>query len=184
TDAGDQPVWHVKAVYDRSTYDLQLSVMDGEQSLYEVRTAGGRDLLRYTPMGSDSEYPVTGEGGRALGNFKRRGGLSGAWQAQYEWLDAGGEVLLTFTQENPAAAIANTFVQAIPLVGDLVAAAVLNPTYAISLPDGTMVRRLNTGRFLLVPTYTLDHVADVPSDLAPFAVLGAMLMVLQENSRS
>lgn len=119
--------------------------------------------------------------GQPIGAIRRKG-MRSFWKAHYEILDASGRLTMTLSEENPWIKVLDGLLGDIPVIG-FASSYMLNPTYMVSLTDGTPVIRLKKVPSLLERRFAIEQVKALQEPAQSQALLGTLMMVLLERER-
>lgn len=119
--------------------------------------------------------------GQPIGAIRRKG-MRSLWKAHYEILDDRNQLAMTLSEENPWVKVLDGLLGDIPVVG-FAMGYVLNPTYLVSLTDGTPVIRLKKVPSLLERRFAIEQVKALSEPAQSQALLGTLMMVLLERER-
>ena len=127
-----------------------------------------------------ANYKFTAADGSDWGAVRRLG-LRSLWSAHYEVIE-GDAVDMHIREENPWKKFLESFLGEIPLVG-FMALYVINPSYLITMADGTTAMRVLKKPSLFESHFVIQKIIDVDQDDELRALLSLIMMVLLEKSR-
>lgn len=128
-----------------------------------------------------AQYHFRDAEGQPVGAVRRKG-MRSLWKAHYEITDEHDQLAMTLSEENPWVKVLDNVLGDIPVIG-FAAGYLLNPTYLVSLRDGTPVIRLRKTPSLLERRFQIEQVSQVSEAAQTQAVLGVLMMVLLERDR-
>lgn len=174
TDASDNTVFYVKQKMFKLKEDIAVFADDKQN---DKRFTIKADRV----IDFSAKYAFTDGQGGALGSIKRQG-MKSLWKASYEIRNGNDELVLTVSEENPWAKVVEGLASNIPVVG-FVVNYLVNPIYAVALPDGTKAFRLIKRPSIFDRRFELEQVTPVGQVDQDRAILGLLMMVLLERSR-
>lgn len=127
-----------------------------------------------------ARYYFSDANGVRIGSVKREG-VRSLWRAHFDIL-VGEMVVASIGEEQPWVKMADGCLAQIPLV-NLFAGYVLNPTYLVSRPDGTLLMRLIKEPAFWESKFTISQEAPLTEAEEQQLLLSLMMMVLLERSR-
>ncbi len=127
-----------------------------------------------------ANYHFTSADGSDWGAVRRRG-MRSLWSAHYEIIE-NGVVDMNLQEEDPWKKILESLLGEIPFVGFL-AIYLLNPTYLISMADGTPALRALKKPSIFERYFVIEKLAELDEDDELRALLSMIMMVLLEKSR-
>ncbi|WP_373753110.1 hypothetical protein [Neisseria weixii] len=120
-------------------------------------------------------YTVRDPSGNVIGKIQRHG-MKSLWKTSYVLFDEQGREVYQLRETNPMVALVNGLIGEIPLLGSLTGY-FLNPTYAITAPDGQEVYRLKKEPSFFERKFSLDKLAQT-DERDDVLVLNAVMMVM------
>ena len=174
TDMAGRPLAYVKQKAFKLREDISVFKTEAQTDLlYKIRADRWLDY--------NASYSFTDENGRDRGRLVRKGARS-IWKAEYELYDEAGNQDLLIQEDNPWVRVADHFLGEIPLLG-LLTGYLLNPTYNVTRPDGTLVATFSKKPDLVSRAFELEKNAGFEEGEETRLVLGVMMMVFLERSR-
>ena len=137
TDASGNTVFYVKQKMFKLKEDIAVFADDSQKD--QRFTIKADRVIDFS-----AAYNFTDGRGGTLGSIKRKG-MRSLWKAHYDIRDGNDQVVLTVAEENPWAKVVEGITSNIPVVGFLVDYLV-NPIYAVSMPNGKVAYRLKKRR--------------------------------------
>ncbi|HEX6203447.1 MAG TPA: hypothetical protein VF100_10610 [Thermoanaerobaculia bacterium] len=132
-----------------------------------------------------ARYAFTDAAGQPAGAVKRAG-MKSLWRAHYEVFDAGGQPVLTLSEENPVVKLLDGLLGEIPLIG-MLTGFFLHPRYVVAeRAGGQPVLRVTKRRSFLEARFAVEAepgAATLPEEVETAAVLAILTMALLERSR-
>jgi uncharacterized protein YxjI len=154
---------HVEVFADESQTEL----------LYTIRANKWLDF--------NTTYSFTRPDGTSIGRVARKGWRS-LWKASYELFDENDRPDLVIQEMNPWVKVGDALLSEIPLLG-LFAGYLLNPTYSIKRPDGTLVALFKKQPSFFGRKFQLTKEAEFEPGEEQRMQLGVMMMALLERRR-
>lgn len=174
TDASGNTVFYVKQKMFKLKEDIAVFADDSQKDQrYTIKADRVIDF--------SAAYNFTDGRGGTLGSIKRKG-VRSLWKASYDIRDGNDNVVLTVAEENPWAKVVESLTSNIPVVG-FVVNYLVNPIYAVSMPNGNVAYRLKKRPSLFERAFELEQVTPLGKDDEARAVLGLLMMVLLERAR-
>ena len=127
-----------------------------------------------------ANYRFTAADGSEWGSVRRLG-MRSLWSAHYEVIE-GNAVDMHIREENPWKKFVESLLGEIPIVG-FVALYLINPSYLITMADGTTAMRVVKKPSILERYFVIEKVNEVDQDDELRALLSLIMMVLLEKSR-
>ena len=127
-----------------------------------------------------ANYHFTAADGSDWGAVRRRG-MRSLWSAHYEIIE-NNVVDMNLQEEDPWKKILESLLGEIPFVGFL-AIYLLNPTYLISMADGTPALRALKKPSIFERYFVIEKLTELDEDDELRALLSMIMMVLLEKSR-
>ncbi len=127
-----------------------------------------------------ANYHFTAADGSDWGAVRRRG-MRSLWSAHYEIIE-NDVVDMNLQEEDPWKKILESLLGEIPFVGFL-AIYLLNPTYLISMADGSLALRALKKPSIFERYFVIEKLAELDEDDELRALLSMIMMVLLEKSR-
>lgn len=127
-------------------------------------------------------YTFTDAHGRELGRVARKGWAS-LWKAHYEIFDENQQQDLIIREENAWIRVADSVLGQVPVVG-MLTGYFFNPSYLVIRPDGTLVARLKKEKSFFSRTFTVTQENEFQDGESTRVILGLIMMILLERSRS
>jgi uncharacterized protein YxjI len=173
TDTGGNEVMYIKQKAFRLKEDIRIFADSSQlQPLYTIRADRVIDF--------NANYQFTDTGGNVVGRIRRQG-MKSLWKASYEIFDAD-TLEFTITEVNPWIKVADHLLAEVPVLG-MFTGYVFNPSYNVSLPNGTVALTLTkapsfTGRF-----FRIEKHVELPESLQRLALLGLFMFDVLERGR-
>lgn len=127
-----------------------------------------------------ANYHFTAADGSDWGAVRRRG-MRSLWSAHYEIME-NNVVDMNLQEENPWKKVIESLLGEIPVVG-FAAIYFLNPTYLISMADGSPALRALKKPSILERYFVIEKLMELDEDDELRALLSMIMMVLLEKSR-
>lgn len=127
-----------------------------------------------------ANYHFTAADGSDWGAVRRRG-MRSLWSAHYEIIE-NNVVDMNLHEEDPWKKVIESLLGEIPFVG-FVAIYLLNPSYLISMADGTPALRALKKPSVFERFFVIERLAELEEDDELRALLSMIMMVLLEKSR-
>ena len=127
-----------------------------------------------------ANYSFTAADGSNWGAVRRLG-MRSLWSAHYEVIE-DNTVDMYIREENPWKKLIESLVGEIPVVGFL-ALYLLNPSYLITMADGTPAMRVIKKPSVFERYFVIEKINEVDQDDELRALLSLIMMVLLEKSR-
>lgn len=127
-----------------------------------------------------ANYHFTAADGSDWGAVRRQG-MRSLWSAHYEVIE-DNRVDMVIQEEYPWKRLLEGLLGDIPLVGFLIIY-LINPSYLISLADGTPALRVVKKPSILERYFVIEKLTDIDSDDELRALLSLIMMVLLEKNR-
>jgi len=127
-----------------------------------------------------ANYHFTAADGSDWGAVRRRG-MRSLWSAHYEIME-NNIVDMNLQEENPWKKVIESLLGEIPVVG-FAAIYFLNPTYLISMADGSPALRALKKPSILERYFVIEKLMELDEDDELRALLSMIMMVLLEKSR-
>jgi uncharacterized protein YxjI len=129
----------------------------------------------------NARYAFSNAEGEEIGSVGRKG-MASIWKANYEIFDQNKNHDFHIREENPWTKVFDGLLGQIPVLG-LFTGYLLNPKYAVTAADGTMVVRLSKEASFFGRKFKLDQLADLGKGDSERILLALMMMVLLERRR-
>ena len=126
-----------------------------------------------------ANYAVRDADGNKLGHIKRNG-MKSLWKTSYTINNAAGQPVYGMREANPWAAVADSLVGEIPVLG-LLTGYFLNPSYIISTPDGQEIFCLKKEASLFERKFSLYKTGEADPQQDILALNAAMILMLLER---
>jgi hypothetical protein len=181
TDATGAPVLYVrqKAFKLREAVTVYRSEAR-ERALYTIEADRVLDF--------NAVYRIRDGLGREVGALARRGRRS-IWRARYDVLDPEGRTVFRVHEDDAWVKVMDGLFQQIPLVGAL-GGYLFNPSYTVEADDpatpereGDPAMRLAKQPAFWEGRFTIDRLADLPTEQEELVVVALLMMVLRERAR-
>ena len=172
-DADGQSILFVKQKMFRFKEKIEVFSDDSMQKkLFEINADRIIDL--------SANYHFTAADGSDWGAVRRRG-MRSLWSAHYEIIE-NDVVDMNLQEEDPWKKILESLLGEIPFVGFL-AIYLLNPTYLISMADGSPALRALKKPSIFERYFVIEKLTELDEDDELRALLSMIMMVLLEKSR-
>jgi hypothetical protein len=172
-DADGQSILFVKQKMFRFKEKIEVFSDDSMQKkLFEINADRIIDF--------SANYHFAAADGSDWGAVRRRG-MRSLWSAHYEIIE-NNVVDMNLQEENPWKKVLESLLGEIPFVGFL-AIYLLNPTYLISMADGTPALRALKKPSIFERYFVIEKLAELDEDDELRALLSMIMMVLLEKSR-
>lgn len=172
-DAAGKPIMYVKQKMFRLKEKVEVFTDSSlQKKLFDI----GADRI----IDFSANYHFTAADGADWGSVRRRG-MRSLWAAHYEIID-DNRVDMEIQEENPWKRVLEGLLGEIPIVGFLIIY-LLNPTYLITLADGTLALRVVKKPSFLERYFVIEKVTHIDSDDELRALLSLIMMVLLEKDR-
>jgi uncharacterized protein YxjI len=172
-DATGKPIMYVKQKMFRLKEKVEVFTDSSlQKKLFDI----GADRI----IDFSANYHFTAADGADWGSVRRRG-MRSLWAAHYEIIE-DNRVDMEIQEENPWKRVLEGLLGEIPIVGFLIIY-LLNPTYLITLADGTLALRVVKKPSFLERYFVIEKVTDIDSDDELRALLSLIMMVLLEKDR-
>jgi uncharacterized protein YxjI len=127
-----------------------------------------------------ANYSFTAADGTPWGAVRRKG-MRSLWSAHYEVIE-DGRIDMHIREEEPWKRFVEGLLGEIPFVG-LIFIYLLNPTYLITMADGTPAMRALKKPSIFERYFVIDKLAEIDEDDELRALLSMVMMILLEKSR-
>jgi uncharacterized protein YxjI len=127
-----------------------------------------------------ANYSFTAADGTPWGAVRRKG-MRSLWSAHYEVIE-DGRVDMHIREEEPWKRFVESLLGEIPIIG-LIFIYLLNPTYLITMADGTPAMRALKKPSIFERFFVIEKLADFDEDDELRALLSMVMMILLEKSR-
>jgi hypothetical protein len=172
-DADGQSIFFVKQKMFRFKEKIEVFSDDSMQKkLFEINADRIIDF--------SANYHFTAADGSDWGAVRRRG-MRSLWSAHYEIIE-NDVVDMNLQEEDPWKKILESLLGEIPFVGFL-AIYLLNPTYLISMADGSPALRALKKPSIFERYFVIEKLTELDEDDELRALLSMIMMVLLEKSR-
>ena len=145
--------------------------------------AGGNSIAyaRQKMFKLKEELEVFEDNEQSFGSIQRKG-LYSIWKATYLLNDASGSQYATIKEEKPFAKVVDSLLGGLPFVG-LVCNYIFNPSYILTLEDGTELFRLTKAPSFWGALFKIDKLTAVTSDNEIRCMMSLLMVVFLEKSR-
>lgn len=126
-------------------------------------------------------YVFTNSTGAEIGRVARKGWAS-IWKTRYEIYDENKNQDLLIEEDNAWIKILDGLFSQIPLIG-IFTGYVLNPSYSVHRPDGTVVAQLKKNASFWGRRFTVNKLAEFEIGEEERIVLSLMMMILLERRK-
>lgn len=133
-------------------------------------------------------YRIRDAIGREVGALARRGRRS-LWRARYDVLDAEGRSVFRVHEDDAWVKVLDSLLRQVPLLGVL-GGYLFNPSYTVEADDpetpeqeGDPVMRLAKQPAFFEGRFSLERLADLPTEQEEMLVVALLMMVLRERAR-
>ena len=172
-DAGGNSILYVKQKMFRLKEKVEVfSDASLQKKLFEINADRIIDF--------SANYRFTAADGTDWGSVRRKG-MRSLWSAHYEVIE-NDQVDMHIREENPWIRVIESVLGEIPLIG-FVFLYMLNPTYLITLADGSPALRAIKKPSIFERYFVIEKVAELDQDDELRALLSLIMMVLLEKSR-
>jgi hypothetical protein len=172
-DANKNPVLHVKQKMFRFKESVEVFADSTlSRKLFEINADRMIDF--------SASYHFSGADGSDWGAVRRKG-MRSLWSAHYEIYEKG-VVDMHINEEEPWKKLVEGLLGEIPILGFLFIY-LLNPSYLISMADGTPALRATKKPSIFERYFVIDKLADIDEDDELRALLSLLMMVLLEKNR-
>jgi len=172
-DATGKPIMYVKQKMFRLKEKVEVFTDSSSQKkLFDISADRIIDF--------SANYHFTAADGTDWGAVRRRG-MKSLWSAHYEIIE-NNQVDMEIQEENPWKRLLEGIVGDIPIIGYLFVY-FLNPSYLITLADGTLALRITKKPSFLERYFVIDKLTDIDSDDELRSLLSLIMMVLLEKDR-
>lgn len=127
-----------------------------------------------------ASYHFTDAAGNDWGSVRRKG-MKSLWSAHYDVIQ-DGQIDMTIEEESPMKKLVESMLGEIPVIGILFDY-LLNPSYLVRRPDGTLLLKLIKKPAFLEGKFTLEKLTDMPEDDELRSLLALIMVVLLERRR-
>lgn len=153
----------------------QILFFTDEQKTRQIAEVNANKVIDF-----NVKLTLTDEQGNATYSLVRHGRKS-IWKANYDIIDAAGNIIVHINEKNPMVKVLNTLVGEIPLMG-LVTGYILNVKYAVSDPQGNEIVELKKEPAFLESNYSVLSAQQGTLELPILQLIAVMLM--RERYRS
>lgn len=129
----------------------------------------------------NTSYFFTKADGSKVGMVGRKGWAS-IWKARYEIYDENNAQDLLIREDNAWVKVGDALLKEIPVV-NLFSGLMLNPSYSITRPDGTVVVRFKKDSSFFGRKFTVTKLNEFESGEEERIVLSLMMLILLERRR-
>ncbi len=172
-DAASQPILYIKQKMLRLKEHVEVFRDSTQQEkLFDIRADRVIDF--------SANYSFTAADGTPWGSVRRRGGRS-IWRAHYEVIEEG-QVDMEITEESPWKKVVEAVMNEIPIV-NFVVAYLLNPSYVVKRPDGTLLMRVTKKPAVFEGKFEIEKLSEVPPDDELRMLLSLIMLTLLERKR-
>ena len=126
-------------------------------------------------------YSFFTENEQSFGSIQRKG-LYSIWKATYLLNEASGNQYATIKEEKPFAKVVDTLLGGLPFVG-LVCNYIFNPSYVLTLDDGTEQFRLTKSPSFWGALFKIEKLTEVAPDHEIRCMMSLLMMIFLEKSR-
>ena len=174
TDAGGNSIAYARQKMFKLKEELE--VFEDKTKSKRVCTIKANKVLDFS-----AAYNFFTENEQSFGSIQRKG-LYSIWKATYLLNEASGSQYATIKEEKPFAKVVDTLLGGLPFVG-LVCNYIFNPSYILTLEDGTKLFRLTKAPSFWGALFKLDTLPDVTPDNEIRCMMSLLMVVFLEKSR-
>lgn len=173
TDADDAPVMYIKQKMLKLKEHIEVfRDSTQQQKLFDIRADRVIDF--------SANYSFSDAEGSDWGAVRRKG-MKSLWKAHYEIMQ-DGQIDMVLQEEKPWKKILEGLLGEIPVVG-LVAVYLLNPSYVVARPDGTLLLRITKKASFMERRFEIEQLTDIPADDQLRSILSMFMVALLERNR-
>ena len=174
TDAGGNSIAYARQKMFKLKEELE--VFEDKTKSKRVCTIKANKVLDFS-----AAYNFFTENEQSFGSIQRKG-LYSIWKATYLLNEASGSQYATIKEEKPFAKVVDTLLGGLPFVG-LVCNYIFNPSYILTLGDGTELFRLTKAPSFWGALFKIDKLTDVTPDNETRCMMSLLMVVFLEKSR-
>ena len=174
TDAGGNSIAYARQKMFKLKEELE--VFEDKTKSKRVCTIKANKVLDFS-----AAYNFFTENEQSFGSIKRKG-LYSIWKATYLLNEASGSQYATIKEEKPFAKVVDTLLGGLPFVG-LVCNYIFNPSYILTLEDGTELFRLTKAPSFWGALFKIDKLTDITPDNEMRCMMSLLMVVFLEKSR-
>jgi uncharacterized protein YxjI len=173
TDADDAPVMYIKQKMLKLKEHIEVfRDSTQQQKLFDIRADRVIDF--------SANYSFSDAEGSDWGAVRRKG-MKSLWKAHYEIMQ-DGQIDMVLQEEKPWKKILEGLLGEIPVVG-LVAVYLLNPSYVVARPDGTLLLRITKKASFMERRFEIEQLTEIPADDQLRSILSMFMVALLERNR-
>ena len=174
TDAGGNSIAYARQKMFKLKEELE--VFEDKTKSKRVCTIKANKVLDFS-----AAYNFFTENEQPFGSIHRKGFYS-IWKATYLLNEASGSQYATIKEEKPFAKVVDGLLGGLPFVG-LVCNYIFNPSYILTLEDGTELFRLTKAPSFWGALFKIDKLTDVTPDNEIRCMMSLLMVVFLEKSR-
>ena len=174
TDAGGNSIAYARQKMFKLKEELE--VFEDKTKSKRVCTIKANKVLDFS-----AAYNFFTENEQSFGSIQRKG-LYSIWKATYLLNEASGSQYATIKEEKPFAKVVDSLLGGLPFVG-LVCNYIFNPSYILTLEDGTELFRLTKAPSFWGTLFKIDKLTDVTPDNEIRCMMSLLMVVFLEKSR-
>lgn len=173
-DANGQLIGYVKQKLLKLKEDINVFADEQQtQHLYRIKADRIIDF--------SAKYNFTDASGRPLGSIRRKG-MRSIFKAHYLIFDANETQTMEIHEENGWVKVVDALIGELPIIG-MFTGYFFNPSYIVTLMDGTQVARLKKQPAFMEGIFELQPLIQIPVEKEAELLLSVLTMTLLERSR-
>ena len=174
TDAGGNSIAYARQKMFKLKEELE--VFEDKTKSNRICTIKANKVLDFS-----AAYNFFTENEQSFGSIQRKGFYS-IWKATYLLNEASGSQYATIKEEKPFAKVVDSLLGWLPFVG-LVCNYIFNPSYILTLEDGTELFSLTKAPSFWGALFKIDKLTDVTPDNEIRCMMSLLMVVFLEKSR-